>query len=202
MGDPDGDIVHPEGALAGGLGYGAMIRARLLDSLSTAYNHPGDAFHTVVASDVIQNGQVLIPAGAHIDGTVTSVSSGRAGGHGSMHLRPDVVILPDGSRFHLYAQLSGTPGTGTRVGGEGAVTPGSHLEKDGIEYGGAMAAGAITGGILGGPGGALAGTLIGAGAITVHLITSHPQATLDNGSVLIFTLNQPLNLVPATQTGN
>jgi hypothetical protein len=202
MGDPDGDIVHPEGAPAGGLGYGAMIRARLLDRLSTAYNHPGDPFHTIVASDVIQNGQVIIPAGSHIDGTVTSVSSGHAGGHGSMHLRPDVVILPDGSRFHLYAQLSSTPGTGTHVGGEGAVTPGSRLEKDGIEYGGAMAAGAITGGILGGPGGALAGTLIGAGAITVHLITSHPQATLDNGSVLIFTLNQPLNLVPATQTGN
>ncbi|MGA8781447.1 MAG: hypothetical protein WB567_11925, partial [Terracidiphilus sp.] len=60
----------------------------------------------------------------------------------------------------------------------------------------------VTGAILGGPGGALAGTIIGAGVITAHLIVSHPQATLDSGTVLEFTLNQPLNLVPAAQTGN
>ena len=76
------------------------------------------------------------------------------------------------------------------------------LKKDGIEYGSAVGAGAVTGAILGGPGGALAGTIIGAGVITAHLIVSHPQATLDSGTVLEFTLNQPLNLVPAAQTGN
>ena len=69
------------------------------------------------------------------------------------------------------------------------MTPGSRLKKDGIEYGGAVGAGAVTGAILGGPGGALAGTIIGAGVITAHLLISHPQATLDNGTVLLFTLN-------------
>ncbi len=202
MNDPDGDIVHPQPLQPGMLGYGATIRVRLLDRLSTAYNHPGDPFHATVASDVLQNGQVLIPAGSHLDGVVASVSTGRAGGHGSMHLRPDTVILPDGSRFHLYAQLSGAPGSRARVGGEGAVTPGSRLEKDGIEYGGGVGAGLITGAILGGPPGALAGTIIGAGAVTVHLLVDHPQATLENGTVLIFTLNESLNLVPATAQAN
>jgi hypothetical protein len=200
--DPDGDIVHPAPLGPGMLGEGTTIRVRLLDRLSTAESRAGDRFHTLVATDVVQNGQVLIPAGSHIEGIVASVSTGHAGGHGSMHLRPETVILSDGSRFHLYAQVSGTPDSRTHVRGEGAITPGSRLEKDGIEYGGAVAAGAITGGILGGPGGALAGTIVGAGVITVHLLVSHPQATLDNGSVLIFTLNEPLNLVPATQTGN
>ncbi|MGA2571238.1 MAG: hypothetical protein ABSF23_12025, partial [Terracidiphilus sp.] len=200
--DPDSDIVHPAPLPPGTVGVGAVIRVRLLDRLSTAENQSGDSFRTRVASDVIQDGQVLIPAGAEIDGKVLSVSSGHLGGHGSMRLRPDTVILEDGSRYHLYAQTSGAPGSNARVGNEGAITPGSRLKKDGIEYGGAAGAGIVTGAILGGPGGALAGGIIGASVITVHLLVSHPQATLDNGTVLLFTLNEPLRLAPATAQAN
>ena len=67
-------------------------------------NETGETFRTRVASDVIQDGQVLIPAGSEIDGKVDSVSSGHFAGHGSMRLQPEMVILPDGSRFHLYAE--------------------------------------------------------------------------------------------------
>ncbi len=196
--DPDGDIVHPAPLAPGELGEGAVIRVRLLDRLSTAENQQGDRFRTRVASDVIQDGQVLIPVGAEIDGQVFSVSSGHLGGHGSMRLQPQIVILPDGSRFHLYAQTTGAPGSTDRIGSEGAITPGSRLKKDGIEYGGAAGVGVVTGAILGGPGGALAGGIIGAGVITVHLLVDHPQATLEDGTVLLFTLSEPLNLVPAT----
>jgi len=202
MSDPDGDIVHPGPLPPGELGYGATIRVRLLDELSTATSQSGEPFRARVASDVIQDGQVLIPAGAEIDGTLVGVSYGRAGGHGSMHLRPQMVVMPDGSKFHIDAELSGAPGSSVRINREGGVSPGSQLKKDGIEYGGAVGAGAVTGAILGGPGGALAGTIIGAGVITAHLLVSHPQATLDSGTVLLFTLNQPLNLVAAAQTGN
>ncbi len=200
--DPDGDIVHPENVSPGDLGYGATIRVRLLDTLSTATSQTGEPFRTRVSSDVMQNGLVLIPAGAEIDGTLVGVSYGHAGGHGSMHLRPESVVMPDGSHFQIYAELSGAPGTTVHINSEGGVSPGSQLRKDGIEYGGALGAGAVTGAILGGPGGALAGTIIGASVITVHLLVSHPQATLDSGTVLLFTLNQPFNLVPAGQSGN
>ena len=203
MSDPDGDIVQPTASLPPGeLGEGTEIRVRLMGRLSTSESKPGEAFHTQVASDVIQNGQVLIPAGSQIDGRVISVSSGRAGGHGSMRLRPESVTLPDGTHFKLYAQLAGAPGTTNRIGNEGLVTPGSRLKKDGIEYGGAVGAGAVTGAFLGGPGGALAGSIIGASVISVHLLVSHPQATLENGTVLLFTLSEPLNLVAAAPTGN
>ncbi len=202
MNDPDGDIVHPAPLAPGELGDGTVIRVRLLTSLSTATSQPGETFRSRVASDVIQGGQVLIPAGSEIDGSVTEVSTGRFAGHGSIHLRPQTVILPDGSRFNMYAQLSGAPGSGLRVNDEGTVTPGSHLKKDSIEYGGAMGAGAVTGAVLGGAGGALAGTIIGASVITVHLLVNHPQARLADGTYLLFTLNEPLHLVAATQTGN
>jgi multisubunit Na+/H+ antiporter MnhB subunit len=56
--------------------------------------------------------------------------------------------------------------------------------------------------MIAGPGGALAGGIIGASVITVHLLVDHPQATLDDGTVLLFTLSEPLHLVPAAQTGN
>jgi hypothetical protein len=200
--DPDGDIVHPTPLPPGTLSEGAVIRVRLMDRLSTAMNQSGDPFRTRVVSDVIQDGQVLIPAGAEIDGKIDSVSSGHFAGHGSMRLQPEVVILADGSRFHLYAQTTGAPGSNDRVGGEGNVTPGSRLKKVGIEYGAGAGAGVVTGAIIAGPGGALAGGIIGASVITVHLLTDHPQATLEDGAVLLFTLNEPLHLVPAVQTGN
>jgi hypothetical protein len=200
MDDPDGDIVHPGPPPPGQLGEGTQIRVHLLDRLSTAENHSGDAFHTRVASDVFRGNEVLIPAGAEIDGTVVQVSSGHTGGHGSMLLRPETVILPDGSHYRLYAQTTGTPGSKTRVGAEGNITPGSRLKKDGIEYGSAVGAGLVTGAIVAGPPGALAGTLIGAGAITVHLLVDHPQATLESGTTLMFTLTESLNLMPASQS--
>jgi len=200
--DPDGDIVHPAPPAPGELSEGTNIRVCLLDRLSTTDSKPGEAFHTRVASDVIQDGQVLIPAGAEIDGKVISVSTGRAGGHGSMRLRPETMVLPSGQQFRLYAQLSDAPESTDHIGNEGLVTPGSRLKKDGIEYGGAVGAGAITGAILGGPGGALAGTIIGASVISVHLLVSHPQATLENGTILDFTLSEPLNLVATAPAGN
>jgi len=195
--DPDGDIVHVQPLRPGELAAGATIRVRLLDYLSTASSAEGSAFRGQVASDVLRDNQVVIPAGAEIDGRVVEVSRGHAGGHGSMLLRPEVVILPDGRRCHLYAELTGTPGSKTQVGSEGTVRPDSRLKRDSIEYGGTVGAGAVTGAILGGPVGALAGTLVGAGVITVHLLVSHPQAKLEPGANLVFTLTEPLNLVPA-----
>ncbi len=193
--DPDGDIVHPAPPPPGTLGEGTTIRVRLLQRLSTAFNEKGDTFRSQVASDVMQGGQVLIPAGSEIDGHVARVSMGSFGGHGSMLLRPDTVILPDGSRYKLYAQLMATPGSNTEVGAsEGKIVPGSRLKRDSIEYGGAVGAGAVTGAALAGPGGALVGGIVGAGAITAHLLVNHPQAHLETGTVLIFALTEPLAL--------
>jgi hypothetical protein len=199
MDDPDGDIVHPEPPPPGTLGYGTTIRARLLDRLSTTESREGEPFHTRVTSDVYQNDQVLIPAGSEIDGRVMQVSTGHLGGHGSMVLHPETVILPNGTQLRMYAQLSGTPDSNTRVGGEGTVAPGSRMKRDGIEYGGATGAGVITGAVVGGPAGALVGGLIGAGAVTVHLLVNRPQAKLDEGSTLVFSLTEPLDLVSALQ---
>jgi hypothetical protein len=197
-GDPDGDIVHPEALPPGVIGEGTTIRVHLLDQLSTRDSVRGDRFRSRVASDVEEGGQILIPAGAEIDGTVVAASRGdHLGSHGTMRLRPETVIMADGSRFRLQAYVAGPAGAHARVDREGTIGAETRIKRDGIEYGAGVGAGAITGAILGGPAGALAGTIIGAGAVTTHLLISHPQATLEPGTVLFFTLTQPLNMVAA-----
>jgi len=200
--DPDGDIVHPHALRPGEILEGTTIRVRLLQRLSSVSSEKGERFHTMVASDVVQEGRVVIPAGAEIDGQVVRVSSGHVGGHGSMRLAPETVTMPDGTRYRLHAEVTAAPGSRTRVSNEGTITPGSQLKRDSIEYGGAVGAGLVTGAILGGPAGAAAGSLIGAGVITVHLLVNHPQATLEQGTNMMLTLTEPLDLVPAVSSGN
>ena len=196
--DPDGDIVHPRSARPGELMEGVTIRVKLMNRLSSTESEKGEQFRGQVASDVLQDGKVLIPAGSGIEGRVSNVSAGHFGGHGSFRLKPEAVILPDGTKFQLHAEITGTPGSKTRMGGEGSINPGSRAKKDGIEYGAVVGTGAVTGAVLGGPVGALTGSLIGAGVVTTHLLVDHPQATLEPGSILLFTLTEPMNLMPAT----
>jgi len=198
--DPDGDIVHPHPRRPGELPEGTTIRVRLLDRLSSSSSERGETFHSRVASDVLQGEKVLIPAGAEIDGRVVGISTGHPGGHGSMQLLPDKVILADGKSYQLRAVITGTPGAKSKVGSEGTILPASRMKRNGIEYGGAVGAGATTGAILGGPVGALAGSMVGAGVITTHLLVSHPQATLEPGTAMIFTLTEPLQMAASGAT--
>ncbi|MGA7857556.1 MAG: hypothetical protein WCA11_06510 [Terracidiphilus sp.] len=200
--DPDGDIVHPAPLGPGELGEGTSIRVELIGDLSSARSENGQPFRSRVASDVVEGGQVLIPAGSEIDGTVVGVSTGHFGGHGSLMLRPEKVILPNGSSYRLHAVVTDAPDSNTRVGAEGVIGPGSRLKRDGIEYGGVVGGGAITGAFLGGPAGALAGGIIGAGVVTTHLLVSHPQANLDSGTTLMLTLTERMHLVSEGTNGN
>jgi len=197
--DPDGDIVHPQPLPPGVLGAGTVIRVRMLNDLASGINHPGDAFRGTVIQNVFEDGSLMIPAGSQIDGHVARISPGEGlGSDGSMTLRPESVTLPDGTRYRIYAMVSATPASHNNIGPEGEITPGLQLKRVSISYGAGMGAGAATGAIVGGPEGALAGTVIGAAAVTVHLLTSHPQANINTGAPVEFTLTQTLNLVPET----
>jgi hypothetical protein len=200
--DPDGDIVHPAPLPPGTLEEGARIRVRLLTELSSSLSEKGDPFRGRVDVDVLQDGQVLIPAGSEIVGKVVEASSGHFGGKGTLRLRPETVVLPNGSQFLLVAGVADTENSHTRVGREGTIEAGPRYKRDGIEYGGGVGVGVVAGAIVGGPAGALAGGLIGAGAVTVHLLMDHPQARLESGSVLLFTLSDRLSLVPPAAAGN
>ena len=200
--DPDGDIVHPAPLGPGELREGTMIRVRLLNDLSSSLSAQGQAFRSRVATDVLSGANVVIPAGSEISGKVVEVSTGHFGGHGTLMLRPETVTLPNGESFRLHAMVASAPGTHTRVDSEGTITADSRKLRAGIEYGGAVGAGAVAGAYLGGPVGALAGSLVGAGIVTTHLLVSHPQAHLDSGDVLMLTLTERMHLEPIANTGS
>ena len=199
--DPDGDIVHVAPLGPGELREGTMIRVRLMNDLSSSLSQKGEEFRSRVATDVVEGGEVVIPAGAEISGHVADVSTGRFGGHGSLLLKPEMVTLPNGETYRLRAMVASAPATHTKVDAEGVIGPDSRKKRDGIEYGGGVGAGVIAGAYLGGPAGALAGGLVGAALVTTHLLVSHPQASLEQGDVLMLTLTEQVRLVPAQARG-
>lgn len=193
----DNDIVNPQ-LPANELAQGTEIRVRIGDSLSTESTSVGSPFHGQVMFDVVQNGTVIIPAGSILRGRVTQVSQGHHfGPAATLRLRPDVIILPDGTAYHLYAQVMSSWADGTRTGSEGAIEPSSHAVKKTAEYGVGVGTGALVGAELAGPAGALAGSLVGAGLVTTHLLTQHPNAAqVPTGSEIIFSLTEPMDLTP------
>jgi hypothetical protein len=199
--DPDGDIVHPAPLPPGTLGEGTLIRVQLINEISSSLSEQGEPFRSRVVSDVMQDGRIVIPAGAEIDGRVAQVSTGHFAGHGSLLLEPQTVTLENGRKYQLHAMIASTPGSNLRVGPEGIITPGSRLKKDGYEYAGVGGGGMIVGAALGGPVGMLAGGIIGAGVVTTHLLVSHPQANLETGSYLMLTVTKQLRLVPEGSQG-
>ena len=66
------------------LGEGTSIRVELIGDLSSSLQREGRAVSQPRGFGCrMQGGQVLIPAGSEIDGTVVDVSTGHFGGHGS-----------------------------------------------------------------------------------------------------------------------
>ncbi len=196
--NPDDDIVSYVPSNPNELAAGTNIRVRLTDGLSTTETRPGTSFRAVVAKDVYKEGRVIIPAGAEMRGRVVAVSQGHhLGPHATIRLRPETVMLPDGTAYHLYAEAVQSKAPGTRTNDEGGIQASSHYTKDAIEYGAGAGIGAVAGGELGGPVGVGVGSLVGAGVVTAHMLMTHPAAAdLPEGSMLVFSLTEPMALTP------
>lgn len=196
--DPDSDIVNYVPVDPNALGQGTNITVSLSQDLSTTDTAAGTMFRAVVTQDVYNGARVVIPAGAVMQGRVTHVSQGHhIGPHATLRLRPEEIVLPDGTAYHLYAEAVASMAPGTRVNDEGGIEASHHYTKDAIEYGAGAGAGAAAGAVVGGPVGAGVGSVVGAGLVTTHMFLQSPQsADLPKGSVLIFSLTEPMALTP------
>ena len=196
--NPDEDIVGYVPSPSNELAEGTNIRAKLMDTLSTKGTNAGAAFKAQVATDVYKDGRIIIPAGSELRGRVVSVTQGHHfGPSATLRLRPDVVILPDGTAYHLYGQVVESKAPNTRTDSEGGIQPSSNLKKNVLEYGAGAGTGAVVGAKIAGPHGAVIGSLVGAGVITVHLLMQHPEmAEVPAGSVVTFSLTEPMDLMP------
>jgi hypothetical protein len=196
--NPDEDIVGYIPSPSNELAEGTNIRAQLMDTLSTKETNAGTAFKAKVATDVYKDGRIIIPAGSELRGRVVSVTQGHHfGPSATLRLRPDAVILPDGTAYHLYGQVIESKAPNTRTDSEGGIEPASHLKKDALEYGAGAGTGAIVGAKIAGPHGAVIGSLVGAGVITAHLLMQHPEiAEVPKGAIVTFSLTEPMDLMP------
>ena len=195
---PGDDIVSSVPSSPNDLAEGTNIRVKLTEKLSTRDTEAGAPFKGEVTKDVYKDGRIIIPAGSELKGRVIAVSQGHHfGPAATLRLRPDVVILPDGTAYHLYGQVAGSEAPGTRTDSEGGIQPRSHLVKNTVEYGAAAGTGAVVGAYAGGPVGALVGASIGAGIVTAHLLMQHPDAAvLPEGAMVTFSLTEPMALTP------
>ena len=196
--NPDYGIVEMVPSPSNQLAEGTDIRVRLMQALNTATTQDGMPFRGQVAADVFKEGRVVIPVGSELRGRVLSVTQGhRMGAPATLRLRPEAVLLPDGTAYHLYAQAIHTDASGTRTDAEGGLQPTARTERNLVELGAGSGGGAATGALLGGPVGAAAGALVGAGIVTAHLLLQHPhQARVEQGSEVTFSLTEPMDLLP------
>lgn len=180
------------------LGAGTNITVQLQQNLSTASTDVGSTFRAEVSQNVYNGSQLVIPAGSEMEGLVVHVSQGHhLINRATIMLRPDEIVLPDGTAYHLYAVAVESKAPGTTVNDEGGIVASHHYVKDAVEYGAGAGAGAAAGGAIGGPVGAGAGAAVGTGLVGTHMLLQPTQAAdLPQGSVLTFSLTEPMPLTP------
>ena len=99
---------------------GTTLHCRLIQTLSTRVNYPGDTFTALVSEPLAVNGRTLIPVGSTLTGRVASVKRpGRIKGVGEMRLLAQGLALPDGRDVPLDAVLEGAKGAGQVAGPAG-----------------------------------------------------------------------------------
>jgi hypothetical protein len=194
----DDDIVTYVPAPANALPPGTVFRVRMLQDIDAGATSANTPFRGTVAEDVMRNGKVVIPVGSEVRGRVVYAAAGnRLNGGSVIHLRPDEFVLPDGTRYHLHAQVIDTFGSDTTVKGEGNIKANEHGKRTLVELGAATGGGAIIGAAVGGGVGAVVGTAIGAGVMTAHWLRTNWSANLPAQSTVVFSLTDAMFLNPA-----
>jgi len=161
------------------------LRIRLDDTLTSVDSQVGDPFSaTVVDAGEYRNARVY--------GRIAEIDmSGKVKGRTSMVLRFDRLVMPDGRRMPVQAEiveLYHAP-SGEKVDVEGAIESRGRGRKS-IEHTVIGAgAGALLGGIFGGGKGAGIGSVIGgAGGLGTTAFHGHQKITLRSGQEMLIRI--------------
>ena len=156
---------------------GAELDVRLGTTINSGTAMVEDRFEATTVVDVLQDGVVLVPAGAVVRGVVTAVqAAGRVERRASLSLSFDQITF--GGRTY--------PMRGTVTN----VLEGEGIRGEAGRVGTGAAVGGVIGGILGGLRGALAGILIGGGGTLIA--TEGEDLELKPGTVLRMRFDSPL----------
>lgn len=192
--DPDAGIVTAVPRRPNELPKGTPLRVRLREEIATDVTPENTPFAADLAENVMSVGRVVLPAGSTVEGTITHVRGGkRFHGAALIHLQPQTIVLPDGTRMPLRAAVIDTDQYAhTKVDAEGNIVRKDHagatLAAMSLTTGGAAAAGAVIGGGVG----ALVGAGIGAGVSTAWWLKQDRQTHLPKESLVVLELTEPL----------
>ena len=165
---------------------GTLIEARVESELSTERNAAGDRFFATLADDVLgANGEVLIPAGATLNGRVAKSRESRGPDQPAVLAVEVESVTSGGHTFPLYASV---------IELEAEVEARDSNTRTAAKVGVGAAAGALIGRILGNDGkdaakGAVAGAAAGA---AVAVATRDGHAVVKPGARLIVRLEERL----------
>jgi hypothetical protein len=161
------------------------LRIRLDDTLTNVDSAVGDPF----SATVVDAGQYQ---SARVYGHVAEIDmSGKIEGYTSMTLRFDRLVMPDGRRAPIQAEiieLYHAP-SGEKVDVEGAIESGGRGRKS-VEHSVIGAgAGALLGGIFGGGKGAGIGSIVGgAGGLGATAFRGRQKITLSSGQEMVIRI--------------
>jgi hypothetical protein len=182
------------------VGAGTEIHAALDTPLSSKISKPGDRFTATVTDSVrADNGAVVIPSGARVEGEVAESEDGKTlaalRGKGKLSLRFRDVVLPSGQTLPLSATLISVHDTNgknsKKADAEGRVesgTKGKDAAKSiGIGAGVSTAAGPVFGGPIKG---LAIGALAGGGYVVA---TNGKDVNLPARAGMVMRVDQPLS---------
>ncbi len=169
---------------------GTTMAVRLVDTIDSETSQPGQTFHATLNSPLAVEGDVVIPGGYDIEGHVVDVkSAGKFAGRSELVLQLDRIAV--GSKYYSIQT--------DRYERQGS----SRGKNTAAKVGTGAAIGAIIGGIAGGGKGAAIGAAAGGGVGGgVQAATKGQQIKLPSETVLNFTLQAPLTVVPTTRGPN
>ena len=150
--------------------------------LSTQFSQAGDQFTADVSDGPYK--------GAIIHGTVRSASqSGHFAGSAELLLSFDRIVLRDGRRGKILAEVTRVFLQGDKVGNEGVIESSGQGKYTFIRAGLGSAVGAALGGILGGGEGAGIGALAGGGAgAASKAVSKKQQVVLNSGTMMTISV--------------
>jgi BON domain len=164
---------------------GTTLAVRLVDPIDSEKNQAGETFKATLNSPLSVDGEVAIPAGYDVEGHLVDVkSAGKFAGQSVVILQLDRIGVGNKSYSITTDQYK---------------KQGSSRGKNTAEKVGAGAAiGAIIGGIAGGGKGAGIGAAAGGGlGGGIQAATKGQQIKLPSETVLTFTLQGPVTVIPA-----
>ena len=161
---------------------GTKIDIELNTPLSTQFSQPGDQFTADVSDGPYK--------GAIVHGTVRSVSqSGHFKGSAELLLSFDRLVMRNGERSKILAEVTQVFVKGDKVGNEGTIESSGQGKYTWIRAGLGSAVGAALGGAFGGGEGAAIGAVAGGGAgAASKAVSKKQQVILNSGTMLTISV--------------